>query len=90
MQTGCWRKSRTDFILETQIEFDISPKEKAKNKEQLYKLLKEQYGTLPDYPWAEDPSAVFRHCHNRKWFVLHMQIPESKLELRSEHLTGEK
>lgn len=55
-------------------------------KEALYKYLEEEYSTLPDYPWADDPYAVFRHVHNNKWFLLHMPISERKLGFDSDKI----
>lgn len=39
-------------------------------KEAIYKYVKEQYGTEPEYLWKRDPnSAVLRH-RNRKWYAV--------------------
>ena len=40
-----------------------------------------------DYPWRKAPNhAVFRHCSNRKWFALIMDVPKNKLGLQGEGL----
>ena len=43
-------------------------------KEAIYKYVKEQYGTEPEYLWKRDPnSAVLRH-RNRKWYAVFMCV----------------
>lgn len=58
-------------------------------KESLFKLIEEEYGVLPDYPFSNEwePSPVFRHLDNKKWFALGMFISRSKLGLKSEEKT---
>ncbi|WP_156021210.1 MmcQ/YjbR family DNA-binding protein [Streptococcus ruminantium] len=44
-------------------------------------LIKEQWGDLPDYPFAKLPSyGAFRHPNNNKWYALVSQIPRDKLD----------
>ena len=50
------------------------------NREEIVAYIKDIYSTDPEYPWANDPSAVFRHLDNRKWFALLMRIPKNKLK----------
>ena len=49
---------------------------------ELTRYIFDTYGVEPDYPFhGDDPSAVFRHAGNRKWFALVMNIPAQKLGL---------
>lgn len=44
-------------------------------------LIKEQWGDLPDYPFAKLPTyGAFRHPNNNKWYALVSQIPRDKLD----------
>ena len=44
-------------------------------------LIKEQWGDLPDYPFAKLPTyGAFRHPSNNKWYALVSQIPRDKLD----------
>ncbi len=44
-------------------------------------LIKEQWGDLPDYPFAKLPTyGAFRHPSNNKWYALISQIPRDKLD----------
>ena len=57
------------------------------NRTQLEEYIYEAYGTKAEYPWFKYPTfAVFRHESNSKWFAVVMDIPKSKLGLRSEDL----
>lgn len=47
-------------------------------KQELLEWVKRQYGTEPDYPWADD-NAVLRHRENRKWYGLVMEVERGKL-----------
>lgn len=50
-------------------------------KEAIYKYVKEQYGTEPEYLWKRDPnSAVLRH-RNRKWYAVFMCVAGNYLGL---------
>lgn len=47
----------------------------------LAQLIKEQWGDLPDYPFAKLPTyGAFRHPNNNKWYALVSQIPRDKLD----------
>ncbi|HFI0470113.1 TPA: MmcQ/YjbR family DNA-binding protein [Streptococcus suis] len=47
----------------------------------LAQLIKEQWGDLPDYPFAKLPTyGAFRHPANNKWYALVSQIPRGKLD----------
>ncbi|HFU3714911.1 TPA: MmcQ/YjbR family DNA-binding protein [Streptococcus suis] len=47
----------------------------------LAQLIKEQWGDLPDYPFAKLPTyGAFRHPANDKWYALVSQIPRDKLD----------
>lgn len=49
---------------------------------QVFHYAAEQYGTLPEYPWARLPDhAVLRRQNNRKWFALLMPVGRDKLGL---------
>ncbi|MDO5392432.1 MAG: MmcQ/YjbR family DNA-binding protein [Eubacteriales bacterium] len=50
------------------------------NRQELFKQVKQMYGTEPDYPW-HDRNAVLRHPDTGKWFAVIMEIPEFKLGL---------
>lgn len=44
-------------------------------------LIKEEWGDLPDYPFAKLPTyGAFRHPDNNKWYALVSQIPRDKLD----------
>lgn len=44
-------------------------------------LIKEQWGDLPDHPFAKLPTyGAFRHPNNNKWYALVSQIPRDKLD----------
>lgn len=52
------------------------------NRNDLKQYISDYYGVLPDTPWAQYPTfEVFRHCGNRKWFAVIMNIDKSKLDL---------
>ena len=54
---------------------------------ELTRCIFDTYGVEPDYPFhGDDPSAVFRHAGNRKWFALVMEIPRSRLDLKGEDI----
>lgn len=49
-------------------------------RQELKSFVHELYGITPDYPWLKYPSyEVFRHCDNKKWFAVIMDIPAAKL-----------
>ncbi len=50
------------------------------NRQEIFKWVKEQYDTDPDYPW-QDANAVLRHWKNRKWYGLIMKVGRDKLGL---------
>ncbi|CAI3923754.1 MmcQ/YjbR family (MmcQ) (PDB:2A1V) (PUBMED:17266124) [Commensalibacter communis] len=55
------------------------------NRQNLFAHAKEHFGTIPDYPWIKFPDyAVLRHCKNRKWYGLLMNVSGIKLGLKSE------
>ena len=50
-------------------------------KEEIFKYVQKQYGTVPEYLWSKSPdSAILRH-KNRKWYAVIMTIEKSKLGL---------
>lgn len=50
------------------------------NREAIFKWVKQQYKTEPDYPW-KDENAVLRHKDSQKWYGLIMNIGLVKLGL---------
>lgn len=51
----------------------------------LISYVAERYGVVPDHPWPRWPDyAVFRHCVNRKWFGILMDVPAERLGLAGE------
>lgn len=51
-------------------------------REDIFKHVKENYGTLPDYPFKKFPNyAVLRHASNGKWYGLVMNVLPEKLGL---------
>ena len=56
-------------------------------RSELKTFILENYHADNDYPWIKYPDyEVFRHCSNRKWFALIMDIPRNKLGLPGEEL----
>lgn len=56
-------------------------------RNELEAFIMETYNAEADYPWRKSPNhAVFRHCGNRKWFALIMDVPKNKLGLQGEGL----
>ena len=50
--------------------------------------ISKKYGAEGEYLWLRFPEyAVFRHADNQKWFGIIMDIPRSKLGLKSEEMT---
>lgn len=53
-------------------------------REDIFKYVKRQYGTIPEYLWEKSPdNAVLRH-KNRKWYAVLMSIKKSKLGLEED------
>ncbi|MDM5303965.1 MmcQ/YjbR family DNA-binding protein [Bacillus vallismortis] len=51
-------------------------------REDIFKHVKEKYGTSPDYPWEKYPNyASLRHESNKKWYGLIMNVLPEKLGL---------
>ena len=52
------------------------------NRVDIYKYVKDKYGTEPEYPWNKFPNfAVFRHRKNNKWYGLIADVSKAKLGL---------
>ena len=50
-------------------------------KEEIFEYVKKQYGTMPEYLWAQSPdNAVLRH-KNGKWYAVVMSVEKYKLGL---------
>ena len=53
-------------------------------REDIFKYVKRQYRTIPEYLWEKSPdNAVLRH-KNRKWYAVLMSIKKSKLGLEED------
>jgi predicted DNA-binding protein (MmcQ/YjbR family) len=51
-------------------------------REEVFKHVKENYGTVPDYPWMKHPNyAVLRHTSSGKWYGLVVNVLPEKLGL---------
>ena len=54
-------------------------------RSELEVFIMETYNADADYPWLKYPNyEVFRHCNNKKWFALIMDVPKSKLKLQGD------
>lgn len=53
------------------------------DRQQIFDYVKQHYGTLPDYPWA-DQNVVLRHRSNQKWYALLMEVGRDKLSIPGE------
>lgn len=52
-------------------------------RQQIFRFASEQYGTEPEYLWANTPNcAVLRHSSNNKWYAIIMDIPRNKIGLQ--------
>ena len=72
--------------METKIEIGSCRGEVMKRSE-LESFIMETYNAEADYPWLKYPNyEVFRHCNNRKWFALIMDVPKNKLGLQGEEV----
>ena len=57
------------------------------NRSELEAFIMETYNAEADHPWLKYPNyEVFRHCGNRKWFALIMDVSKNKLGLPGEEL----
>lgn len=50
------------------------------DRQTVFRYVKRQYGTEPDYPW-EDDNAVLRHKGNKKWYAALLKVDGEKLGL---------
>ena len=72
--------------METKIEIGSCRGEVMKRSE-LESFIMETYNAEADYQWLKYPNyEVFRHCNNRKWFALIMDVPKNKLGLQGEEV----
>lgn len=44
------------------------------NRKDLLNLCKEKYGTVADYPFKDDQTAVLRHKSNKKWYGIIINV----------------
>lgn len=49
-------------------------------RQELFYWCRQQYGTVPDYPW-NDKNAVLRHTDNNKWYGVVLEVDQRKLGL---------
>jgi predicted DNA-binding protein (MmcQ/YjbR family) len=68
------------------IQFQPLKGEPVKNppfgRDDVLRYAKEQYHTLPDYPWMRMPGyAVLRHKGSRKWYAVVMDLPRNRIGL---------
>lgn len=51
------------------------------DREEVFKYVNREYGTIPEYLWKKSPSyAVLRHTNN-KWYGIIMNVPKEKIGL---------
>lgn len=49
-------------------------------RDDIFQYCRDQYGTEPEYPWADTPlAAVLRHRDNAKWYGLIMDVTADKV-----------
>ena len=52
---------------------------------EIEQYINNNYNTLQEYPWKEDPnSTTFKHPNNKKWFALIMHISYERLGIDKE------
>ena len=57
-------------------------------RQEILDYCREQYGTEPEYPWADTPlAAVLRHRDNAKWYGLLMEVSGGKVGLETDAKT---
>ena len=54
------------------------------DREAVLRFAAEQYGTVPEYPWARSPESAVLRCGNGKWYGLVMPVRREKLGLEEE------
>ena len=70
-----------------QVDFVGLQGDETMKRNELEAFIMETYNAVADYPWRKSPNhEVFRHCSNRKWFALIMDVPKNKLGLQGEKL----
>ena len=50
-------------------------------KEEIFEYVKKQYGTVPEYLWAQSPDNVVLRHKNGKWYAVVMSVEKCKLGL---------
>lgn len=68
-----------EFLPLTKISFEVD--QVAMKREELFQWVLEQYGTVPEYLWADSPDAAIIRNREGKWYGLVMTIPRRKLGL---------
>lgn len=55
------------------------------NRNEIFEYVKKQYGTEPEYLWADSPNyAVLRHTDNQKWYAIIMDVSAGRLGLEGD------
>lgn len=55
------------------------------SRKDIFKHVKQKYGTSPDYPWEKFPDyASLRHDSNEKWYGLIMNVLPEKIGLEGD------
>ncbi|MDO4177914.1 MAG: MmcQ/YjbR family DNA-binding protein [Phascolarctobacterium sp.] len=52
-------------------------------RDEVFAYCEDTYGTIPDYPWADD-NAVLRHEGNQKWYGVVLYVRKDRLGLIGE------
>ena len=59
----------------------MNAKKSYADRETVLQFAAEQFGTVPDYPWARMPDAAVLRCGNGKWYGLVMPVRRDRLGL---------
>lgn len=54
------------------------------NRETVFRIVKEKYGTEPDYPWERIPDAAVLRKSNKKWYGLIIKVGRKNAGLDGE------
>ncbi|QHB34770.1 MmcQ/YjbR family DNA-binding protein [Yersinia canariae] len=55
------------------------------NRETLFRYAREHFNSEPEYLWSKLPGyAVLRHHDGKKWFAIVMNVPGTKLGLKTD------
>lgn len=59
----------------------INKANKFADREAVLRYAAEQFGTVPEYPWARSPESAVLRCENGKWYGLVMPVMRDRLGL---------